>query len=156
MSSFTRRLFLGALLAVVVVSGTAFAVTYGGSLAWQQRDQVEVGVSSYDLSSDATTMEVGLTVTNPLDRRIVIQTISLTVFPDGPPYDDNELVDPRTATVQRTVIEAQSEQTVTVTGTVKDGQQSAARTAVSEGTASASGTLLIEFGERSFRTNVGN
>lgn len=156
MSSLTRRLFLGTLLAIVVVSGTAFAVTYGGSLAWQQRDQVEVGVSSPDLSADATTMNVGLTITNPLSRPIVVQSISLTVFPDGPPYDDDELVDPRTATVPRTVIDAQSEQTVTVTGTVKDGQQSAAGTAVSEGTASASGTLTIGFSDRTYTINVGN
>lgn len=156
MSSLTRRLFLGVLLAVVVVSGTAFAVTYGGSLAWQQRDQVEVGVSSYDLSADATTMKVELAITNPLNQPVVVQSISLTVFPDGPPYDGDELVDPRTATVPRTEIGAQSEQTVTVTGTVKDGEQSAARAALSDGTAAASGTLTIGFGDKTYTINVGN
>ncbi|MFB6176492.1 MAG: hypothetical protein ABEI99_05000, partial [Halobaculum sp.] len=132
MSALTRRLFLGVLLAVVVVSGTAFAVTYGGSLAWQQRDEVAVEVASIELSADATTVTVDLTVTNPLNEPIVVQSISLTVFPDGPPYGNDALVDPRTATVPRTTIDAQSETTVTVTGTVKEGKQSAAREAVAD------------------------
>lgn len=154
--SVTRQLSLGVLLALVVISGTAFAVTYGSSFAWQQRDQVEIGVNSYDLSSDGETMTVELTITNPLSEPVSAQSTSLTVFPDGPPHEDDELVDPRTATVSQTTVDAQSEATVTVTGSVKDGQESAARAALSDGTATASGPLTLELGERTYSINVGN
>lgn len=150
-------MLLGILLAIVVVSGTAFAFTYGSTLAWQQRDQVSVNVDSYELVDGGETMEVQLTVQNPLNRAIDASSISLAVYPNEPPYpDDSEVTDPRGALIQseETTIGSQSETTLTIRTPVKDGRLSEARAALSEGRLSASGSITMELLERRFTIDV--
>jgi hypothetical protein len=156
-SAGSHRILLGVLLAVVAVSGTAFAFTYGNTLAWQQRDAVEATATSYELAADGETMEIELTVENPLGQSITTSSVTMAVYAGESPYTDESLVTAlRGATVTETTIGAQSEATVTVTVRVPDDRRGAAESALAAGNASASGSLTFDFVQREFTTDVGS
>ncbi|MFB6244250.1 MAG: hypothetical protein ABEH80_09125 [Halobaculum sp.] len=155
MSRRSSRLLLGVLLAVVVVSGVAFAATFQSTLAWQQRDEVTATVTDYALVDDGEAIAVAVTVDNPLSVPLESSTTTVTVYPSGPPYPDEPVTDGRRATVSETTVSAGGSAVVTVTVPIKTEQTERATAVVQNGSAAASGSIKLELGDRRFDLDVG-
>lgn len=81
-----RVVFVGGLFALLLLSGTAFAHTFGSTLAFQQRDQVTFQQS--DLALDGGTVTVEYAVSNPLSRPVELYGVEMVVYEGGPPFED--------------------------------------------------------------------
>lgn len=148
---------LAAFAVLLLLTGGAFAPTFGAQLTWQQRDAVGVSVEDYTVRTDgeSPTMRVRLAVDNPLDRAVEVSDPSVVVYEGEPPFeDDRQLTVPRTASVPDTTVPAGGERTVTLTATVAENGTERARAAVEAGNASASGILEARLVGREFSVDV--
>lgn len=150
--------FLIATLAVLLlVTGAAFVGAFGSQLTWQQRDAVTASAAGYAVeTADGTpTVRLRLTVENPLDRPVEIAGSELVVYEGDPPFeDDDRLTVPRSSTVPDATVAAADQRTVTVSMTVDGDAVERARTAVADGSASASGVIEMRLAGREFDVDV--
>lgn len=151
-----QSLLLAAFAALLLVTGAAFASTFGSQLTWQQRDAVDVSVDEYAVTDgEEPTVTVRLTVRNPLDRPVEVSDSELVVYRGTKPYgDDDRLTAPRTSSVSDTPVPAGGERTVTATMAVLDGGTERARAAVDDGSATVSGVLRVRLLGREFSVDV--
>lgn len=154
-----QSLLLATVAVLLLVTGGAFAATFGSQLTWQQRDAVAVSVEEYAVvtADGAPAVRVRLAVENPLDRPIEVRDPELVVYEGEPPFeDDRELTVPRTASMPDTVVPADGERTVAVTMAVAENGNGTdrARAAVDGGNASASGLVAVRLVGREFSVDV--
>lgn len=151
----TQRLLLGGFALLLVVTGTAFASTFGTQLTWQQRDGVTVAPTGYELVADdgdgEPTVRVAVRVENPLGRPIELSGGSLVVY-DG--ADGRQLTDAASASIPRVTVPPGGERTVAVTAALRSNSTRRARTAIERGTATASGVVEVTLGGREFTVDV--
>lgn len=150
-----QSLLLAALAVLVLVSGAAFASTFGAQLTWQQRDTVATSVDGYAVGDGTPAVRVRLTVENPLDRSIEVGNAELVVYEGEAPFDDGErLTVPRSSSVSDTTVPAGGERTVTVTARVAADAADRVRAAVANGSATASGVVEVRLAGREFSVDV--
>ncbi|ESP89401.1 hypothetical protein [Candidatus Halobonum tyrrellensis] len=155
-SSRVQQVLLVALAGLLLVTGSAFATTFGSQLTWQQRDAVAVSAGEFAVhEGDPPTVTVELAVDNPLDRPVETTGADLVVYDGDPPFADDDPVSVRrSAAVPATTVPAGGERTVTVTLDLPADGVERARTAVDDGSASVSGTVRLELLGREFGVDV--
>lgn len=150
----SRRRVVAGLLPVSVAGWTgAFAQSFGGTLAWHQRD--EVTANAIQTSADGDTVEVRVRINNPLTRKLTTTGVRLVVYEGAPPFADNQqLTVPRQAQLvaDETVIAPESTAAVTATAPVEDGVQ--IHPIIDEGTATPSGVVRVILGDKEFDIRV--
>lgn len=153
----SQRLLLGGFALLLVVSGTAFASTFGSQVSWQQRDAVDARVVGYEVVDDdgTTAMRVRLAVDNPISRPVRVSGGEIVVYEGEEPFSDaDQLTVARSLTVPETTVPAGGDRTVDALVEVDANRTDRARAAVAEGSATASGVLTVELVGREFDVGV--
>jgi hypothetical protein len=150
-----HRLLLAVLVAATLVTGTAFADTYGTTLQWQQRGDVSVSVADVEIAEDDSKLAVSVVVHNELDHRIEVLRSVVGVYPGEPPYaDGSELNHPHSTMSSVTAIGPGEHVDVTITTQLRDDSESKLRDRVENGNVSISGSLMIELQDRRYSVDV--
>ena len=152
----TQSLLLAAFAALLLVTGAAFATTFGSQLTWQQRDAVSASAGEYAFrGGEEPAVTARVTVTNPLDRPVAVGGAELVVYDGEAPFrDDERLTSASGTSIADVTVPADGERTVAVRMPVVDGAADAARAAVEDGSASASGVIRLRLFEREFSVDV--
>jgi hypothetical protein len=150
----TRRSLVATLVLVTALSGTAFADTFGTTMEWQQRTDVAVSVGEITMSEDGSTVSVSVTVHNELARDIEVLRAVVGVYAGTPEKADESLSVPHGTRVPITTIPANGEANVTLTADVFDDHEAELRERVENGTATPSGSLMIEIRDERFNVDV--
>lgn len=149
-----RVVLLGGLIALVVLSGTAFAHAFGGTMAFQQRDQLSVEQTNVALSGDTVTVEYA--VENPLARSVTLYGVEMVVYEGEPPFDDgSELTVRRQAQVAGGDVQIDSGETAQVTVELPIASESdRVQAAIEAEDAVPSGLFQFRLGGREFLVEV--
>ncbi len=149
-----RVVLVGGLVAVLVVSGTAFAHTFGSTLAFQQRDEIDVQPSTMTLNDQTVTVEY--TIQNPLDRPVEVYSVELVVYEGEPPFADRSEL-----TVRRQAQLADGDTTVAPGETARvtvelpiASTRERTQAAIDSGDAVPSGIFQFRLGDREFGVEV--
>lgn len=152
--SVRRVVLLGGLAGILLVTGTAFAHTFGSTMAFQQRDEVAVSLS--DVTLAGSELEVSYTIENPLDRPVRLGDVEMVVYEGGPPFTDgSELSVRRQAQLvgDDVTIGAGESVTVTVTAPIASSPDRV-QAALDDDEAVPSGIMHFTLGDRQFTVEV--
>lgn len=155
-SSRTQALLLAALIACLLVSGTAFASTFQGQIAYQNRDHIElstVGIEMID--GDRSTLQATIRITNPTGLPVEVSAADAVAYAGGPPFSDaQQLTLPRSGTLEQTRIPAGESRAVQLMMTVEQNESERLQQAIKQHNVSISGSVYFSMRGKSFILDV--